>query len=225
MVLIFCPLILGGKYFEHKILVESEKLHRTYADAGHCLLPNKKNLFLVEHLLPSPTVFTSRCFKPRPEGWLMHIYLPFIYSKIPDFISSSHPLLHSTHSKHNTQNNMSDAASDDHEDEVASMLKSMLDNQGVLGKMKAQIRACVYKGLESGATEKPALPNELLLMNELVREYLEHSGFHHTASTLVVESGQPEERIPRNVLSQQLNIVGAQPDLPLLYSVLNTNTA
>ena len=118
---------------------------------------------------------------------------------------------------------MSEAAGSEgeHVDEVASMLKQMLDNQGVLGKMKAQIRACVYKSLEEGASEKPRLPSEMLLINELVREYLEHAGFQHTANTLALESGHAEERVPRAVLARQLNIPAAQADIPLLYSLVN----
>ena len=38
---------------------------------------------------------------------------------------------------------------------------------------------------------KPTPPQENVLINELIREYLMYNGYYNTASVLVTESGQP----------------------------------
>ena len=94
---------------------------------------------------------------------------------------------------------MADSASvpeGEEEEEVTAVLKSVLEKQGVLGKLKAQIRSCVYQvcaasikqhlfqttletliniqALDEGTAPKPQLSNDTLVMNELIREYLEY---------------------------------------------------
>eukprot|EP01060_Flectonema_neradi_P009163 TRINITY_DN1654_c0_g1_i3.p1 TRINITY_DN1654_c0_g1~~TRINITY_DN1654_c0_g1_i3.p1 ORF type:complete len:101 (+),score=23.57 TRINITY_DN1654_c0_g1_i3:45-305(+) len=66
---------------------------------------------------------------------------------------------------------------EEEEEEVTAILKSVLEKQGVLGKLKAQIRSCVYQALDEGTAPKPQLSNDTLVMNELIREYLEYVYF------------------------------------------------
>ena len=51
--------------------------------------------------------------------------------------------------------------------------------------MKAYMRAEVFQALERENTErKPKQSNENLLINELIKEYLEFNSYKHTASVL-----------------------------------------
>eukprot|EP00659_Diplonema_papillatum_P008083 gene8083-12428_t len=76
------------------------------------------------------------------------------------------------------------------------------------------------EALDESAPPKPELAHENLLLNELIREYLEHAGYQHTANTLVLESGQPTDKLPRDMLARQLKIAAPHPDLPLLFSAV-----
>jgi hypothetical protein len=53
---------------------------------------------------------------------------------------------------------------------------------------------------------KPALSHENVVINELIREYLEYNHYKHTLSVLIPESGQPLDRVDRAYLAQELNI-------------------
>jgi hypothetical protein len=53
---------------------------------------------------------------------------------------------------------------------------------------------------------KPALSHENVVINELIREYLEYNHYKHTLSVLIPESGQPLDRIDRAYLAQELNM-------------------
>lgn len=93
------------------------------------------------------------------------------------------------------------------------------------------VRACCVSGASAltfppGAHQqddpKPALSHENLVLNELIREYLEYNHYKHTLSVFTPETGQPAERINRTFLSHEL---GLHEDtnsrqVPLLYSVL-----
>lgn len=64
------------------------------------------------------------------------------------------------------------------------MVKETLEHRGVLNQLKARIRAEVFSALDDQAEEKPSLSNENLLINELIREYLEYNKYKYTASVL-----------------------------------------
>ena len=59
-------------------------------------------------------------------------------------------------------------------EELKDVLRETLENRGVLGSVRAQLRAEVSNALEdrSGATKRPELSDENLIINELIREYL-----------------------------------------------------
>ena len=65
------------------------------------------------------------------------------------------------------------------------MIKDTLENRGVLGQIKARIRAEVFNSLEDNTDTKPPLSNENMIINELIREYLEFNKYKYTASVLV----------------------------------------
>lgn len=54
-----------------------------------------------------------------------------------------------------------------------------------MGQIKARIRAEVFNALDDHSEGKPALSNENMIINELIREYLEFNKYKYTASVLV----------------------------------------
>lgn len=63
-------------------------------------------------------------------------------------------------------------------------LRETLEARGVLGQLKARIRAEVFNALDDQSEPRPPLSHENLLINELIREYLEFNKYHYTASVL-----------------------------------------
>ncbi|KAH0632069.1 hypothetical protein JD844_020130 [Phrynosoma platyrhinos] len=57
--------------------------------------------------------------------------------------------------------------------ELKAVLKDTLEKRGTLGQIKARIRAEVFNALDDQSEPRPSLSHENLLINELIREYLE----------------------------------------------------
>ncbi|XP_032957789.1 centrosomal protein 20 isoform X2 [Rhinolophus ferrumequinum] len=89
--------------------------------------------------------------------------------------------------------------------ELKAVLKDTLEKRGVLGHLKARIRAEVFKALDDESEPRPPLSHENLLINELIREYLEFNKYKYTASVLISESGQPVVPLDRQFLIRELN--------------------
>uniref|UniRef100_A0A8D0GQ88 Centrosomal protein 20 n=1 Tax=Sphenodon punctatus TaxID=8508 RepID=A0A8D0GQ88_SPHPU len=106
--------------------------------------------------------------------------------------------------------------------ELKAVLKDTLEKRGALGQIKARIRAEVFNALDDQSEPRPPLSHENLLINELIREYLEYNKYKYTASVLTAESGQPEVPLDREFLLGELNIV-EDPNgrsVPLLYGII-----
>ncbi|XP_046858772.1 centrosomal protein 20-like [Xenia sp. Carnegie-2017] len=105
---------------------------------------------------------------------------------------------------------------------LENVLKETLENRGVLGQIKARIRAEVLRALDDQDEEKPSLSNENMLINELIREYLEFNRYKYTLSVLLTETGQPKECLSHEFLANELNIAEDKTTkpVPLLYSIL-----
>uniref|UniRef100_A0A2K5ND22 Centrosomal protein 20 n=1 Tax=Cercocebus atys TaxID=9531 RepID=A0A2K5ND22_CERAT len=126
-----------------------------------------------------------------------------------------------------------------------SILKDTLEKKGVLGHLKARIRAEVFSALDDDREPRPSLSHENLLINELIREYLEFNKYKYTASVLILsahlhllgsdsfpasvsqgagttESGQPVVPLDRQFLIRELNAFEESKDntIPLLYGIL-----
>uniref|UniRef100_A0A8C7BVH8 Centrosomal protein 20 n=1 Tax=Neovison vison TaxID=452646 RepID=A0A8C7BVH8_NEOVI len=69
--------------------------------------------------------------------------------------------------------------------ELKAVLKDTLEKRGVLGHLKARIRAEVFNALDDESEPRPPLSHENLLINELIREYLEFNKYKYTASVLI----------------------------------------
>eukprot|EP00756_Hemistasia_phaeocysticola_P002156 Hpha_TRINITY_DN11483_c0_g1::TRINITY_DN11483_c0_g1_i2::g.137358::m.137358/K16535/FOPNL, FOR20; lisH domain-containing protein FOPNL len=116
-------------------------------------------------------------------------------------------------------------ASSEGTDAVKENLRRVLEAQGVLGPVKATLRAAIFRALEGQApSAKPDAAHETMLINELIREYLEFNGYRNTAATLCLEAGSPQQPFERGVLARQ---VGAEyatgSGVPLLYSLVGSN--
>nr|XP_013032401.2 centrosomal protein 20 isoform X1 [Anser cygnoides] len=130
--------------------------------------------------------------------------------------------------------------------ELKQALKEALEKRGVLGQIKANIRAEVFHALDDQSEPRPPLSRENLLINELVREYLEYNKYKYTASVLTAgakvhlnekrewrhlkncgeisfpEAGQPEVPLDRQFLVKELNILedANAKSVPLLYGII-----
>nr|XP_044986393.1 centrosomal protein 20 isoform X6 [Jaculus jaculus]XP_044986395.1 centrosomal protein 20 isoform X6 [Jaculus jaculus]XP_044986396.1 centrosomal protein 20 isoform X6 [Jaculus jaculus] len=71
--------------------------------------------------------------------------------------------------------------------ELKAVLKDTLEKKGVLGHLKARIRAEVFNALDDDCEPRPSLSHENLLINELIREYLEFNKYKYTASVLTAD--------------------------------------
>ncbi|NXD28348.1 FOPNL protein, partial [Spelaeornis formosus] len=103
------------------------------------------------------------------------------------------------------------------------VLKDTLEKRGALAQIKARIRAEVFNALDYQSEPRPTLSRENLLINELIREYLEYNKYKYTASVLMAESGQPEIPLDRQFLAKELNIFEdtSGKSVPLLYGILS----
>ncbi|XP_025932460.1 centrosomal protein 20 isoform X3 [Apteryx mantelli] len=107
--------------------------------------------------------------------------------------------------------------------ELKAVLKDTLEKRGALGQIKARIRAEVFNALDDQSEPRPPLSHENLLINELIREYLEYNKYKYAASVLTAESGQPEVPLDRQFLVKELNLVedaNSKSIRPLLYGII-----
>ncbi|XP_069066300.1 centrosomal protein 20 isoform X1 [Pleurodeles waltl] len=108
--------------------------------------------------------------------------------------------------------------------ELKAVVKDTLEKRGVLGQIKARVRAEVFNALDDQSEPRPQLSHENLLINELIREYLEFNKYRYTASVLSTESGQPDIPLDRQFLVSELNVVEDTngSSIPLLYGIVST---
>ncbi len=107
--------------------------------------------------------------------------------------------------------------------ELKNVLKDTLEEKGVLSQVRAKIRAEIFNALNDKPMTAPDLPNENLIINELIREYLIFNNYHHSLSVFIPESGQPKKpAYTRNFIAQKLKVVEDKNsrDLPLMYSLI-----
>ncbi len=110
-------------------------------------------------------------------------------------------------------------------EDLKNVLKETLEQKGVLSDIRARIRAEVFTALDAdSAAAKPKLSNENLIINEMIREYLEYNRYYNSASVLVAESGQPSEPpFDKDYLHKRFSIAPSSSSgkgLPLLYELI-----
>ncbi|KAM5151999.1 centrosomal protein 20 [Mantella aurantiaca] len=107
--------------------------------------------------------------------------------------------------------------------DLKSVLTDTLDKRGVIGQLKAQIRAEVFAALDDQSEPRPVLSHENLLINEMIREYLDFNKYKYTSSVLTAETGLSDIPLDRSFLGRELNFVedaNAQ-SVPILYGILS----
>lgn len=104
---------------------------------------------------------------------------------------------------------------------LKSAIKEILIENGTINKIKAEIRESIFKAIETNDNPKPKIPEENLIINELIKEYFNYMGYHHSSSVFLTESGHPEESpIDRKFISKELNINEENNrNIPLIYSL------
>jgi lisH domain-containing protein FOPNL len=94
-----------------------------------------------------------------------------------------------------------------------------LKRRGVLGKMKAQMRAEVFHALNDSTVIMPEKPPDIFLASELIREFLMAFNLNNTLTVFCEELGQPPEmNLDRLMIGNELgvNTVGSDEKIPLL---------
>uniref|UniRef100_A0A2K6F2A6 Centrosomal protein 20 n=1 Tax=Propithecus coquereli TaxID=379532 RepID=A0A2K6F2A6_PROCO len=89
--------------------------------------------------------------------------------------------------------------------ELKAVLKDTLEKKGVLGHLRARIRAEVFNALDDDREPRPSLSHENLLINELIREYLEFNKYKYTASVLIADDHLRKEE-GKNTNSEDVRI-------------------
>ena len=109
-------------------------------------------------------------------------------------------------------------------EDLKNVLKETLEQKGVLSDLRARIRAEVFTALDSDVQAKPKLSNENMIINEMIREYLEYNRYYNTSSVLIAESGQPvEPPFDKEYLHKKFSIAPSSKggkDVPLLYELI-----
>jgi len=116
---------------------------------------------------------------------------------------------------------------------IKEELKSALERRGVINQLKSRIRSEIYHCLESNqsnpqtASIDASAPEENVIINELIREYLAFNGYTNTLSVFVPEARQSQKpQLERVFLQSELGLdtldpASASASLPLLYSAVS----
>ena len=107
-------------------------------------------------------------------------------------------------------------------EELKNALKETLEQKGVLNEIRAKMRQSIFEAIESDDKPQPKLSNENLIINTLIKEYLDYNNYLHTSSVFQAESGQPKDKLDRAYIASQLNIIETNQSqkVPLLYSII-----
>ena len=106
--------------------------------------------------------------------------------------------------------------------ELKEVLKETLEERGVLSQVRARLRAEIFNTLNDNPTTKPELSNENMVINELIRDYLQFNGYTHSLAVFLPETGQPTPPpFDRNYIAKKLRVVEDQGsrELPLVYGL------
>lgn len=106
--------------------------------------------------------------------------------------------------------------------ELKEILKDSLEKKGTLNGIRARIRAEIFNTLNDRPTESQKLSQENMIINELIREYMEFNGYSYSLSVFLPESGQPEQKpFNRDFITRKLKVVEdeSSKEIPLLYSL------
>ncbi|XP_045446670.1 centrosomal protein 20-like [Melitaea cinxia] len=121
------------------------------------------------------------------------------------------------------------------EKELLDAIKNLLRKSGHLNKFQAEMRAKVTEvlqerqmslnpGFKSSGAPQPS--DEVLLVNELVKEYLEWNGYLYTASVMTSEAAMPNVKKTRAELCSKVGVKDDEKSatLPLLSNIIAAYT-
>ncbi|XP_014235182.1 lisH domain-containing protein FOPNL-like isoform X1 [Trichogramma pretiosum] len=110
----------------------------------------------------------------------------------------------------------------------AITVRTSLESDGALSQIKAEMRTKVMQLLEgsnkSSRSKHPKSPQEVLILNELIREYLEWMGYKYASNVLITECELSKQPLDRNLITKDLGIIETEKskELPLLFCILET---
>ncbi|OMJ70259.1 hypothetical protein SteCoe_31808 [Stentor coeruleus] len=108
-------------------------------------------------------------------------------------------------------------------EDLKTALKETLFKRGVLGDIKAKIRAEIFAALDDQDVNRPRINDENLLINELIREYFQYNNYHHALSVFLAESGQPAQPVIERVhMARELRVSedAKSRSVPLMYGLV-----
>ena len=106
--------------------------------------------------------------------------------------------------------------------DLKSVLAEALENKGVINELKSKLRAEIFTILEDNSFEKPRISQENLLINELIRDYMEFNHYKYSKSVFLKETNQPPTPLNREIIAAELHVKEDKTtkQVPLLYSIL-----
>ena len=115
---------------------------------------------------------------------------------------------------------MSESESEQQRGQMREALLSELRSTGQLKQIEASLWESFFRLLRH-PTPPPALSAQSQLINELVRQYLSHSGYASTAEVFIAETGLERKETDPQFLSGLFNLPPVPPeDPPPLLSLL-----
>ena len=107
-------------------------------------------------------------------------------------------------------------------EELKSSLKETLIKEGILNKIKAEMRKGIYDIIDRDNNPKPNLTKENFIINLLIKEYLDYNNYSFSSNVFESETGQLKNDFNRNELTKELNIIEGEnnKNRPILYSIL-----
>ena len=107
-------------------------------------------------------------------------------------------------------------------EELKSSLKETLIKEGILNKIKAEMRKGIYDIIDRDNNPKPNLTKENYIINLLIKEYLDYNNYSFSSNVFESETGQLKNDFNINELTKELNIIEGEnnKNRPILYSIL-----
>ena len=107
-------------------------------------------------------------------------------------------------------------------EELKNALKETLEQKGVLNQIRGIMRQSIFEAIQSDDNPQKNLSNDDLIINELIKEYLSYNNYLHSLSVFQAETGQPKNKLNREFIAHELNIIesNSSRQLPLLYTIL-----
>lgn len=101
-------------------------------------------------------------------------------------------------------------------DELREALRSSLEQRGVLGDMRARLRAEIFKAIDTNDDTPQRMPIETVVACDVFRDFLRFAGYSQTLSVFEAEAALGDE-LTREALARDLGVVD---DMPVVYSLV-----